>query len=243
MTPTKFTANAITLTNVNKMYEIHHEKPTLVEKFVTGKNEAFWALRNINLTIKKGEHVGVVGLNGSGKTTLLKIIAGITTPTHGSVKTDGKLVSLIDLEAGFHHDLPGYQNIYLNGMLLGLAKKRIDRLLPSIVSYAGLKQFIDAPLYTYSAGMKLRLGFAVAIHADPNILVLDEGLGVGDIRFREKAKRTLLAQYRGKKTILISAHNTEIITQQCNRVIILNQGIITHDGGLEVLKRYEKNKR
>lgn len=231
----------IQLTNVNKKYEIHHEKPTLVEKIVKGKNETFWALKNINLTIRREERVGIIGLNGSGKTTLLKIMVGIATPTSGEVKATGKVVSLIDLEAGFHPDLPGYQNIYLNGMLLGLSKKQIDLVLPKIIAYADIGQFIDAPLYTYSAGMKLRLGFAVAIHANPSILVLDEALGVGDIQFRKKAQQTLLSGHLGKATVVISAHNLEFITQQCNRVIIMNRGTVLQDGGLDVLKRYERN--
>ncbi len=230
---------AIQLSGVSKRYTIHHEKPTLVEKLVNGRDEEFWALRDINLTIKKGERVGIIGPNGSGKTTLLKIIAGITTPTNGRVQTNGRIVSLIDLEAGFHPDLTGIQNIYLNGMLLGLSKKQIDLLLPDIISYADIHQFIDAPLFTYSTGMKLKLGFSIAIHANPRIFILDEGLGAGDVYFREKARRTLSSEYKGKKTIIISAHNAEIITQQCKRIIIMNHGTITHDGGLEILKRYE----
>ena len=140
---------AIQLTNVSKKYEIHHEKPTLVEKFVKGPNETFWALRDINLTIKKGERVGIIGPNGSGKTTLLKIIAGITSHTTGTVETLGKIVSLIDLTAGFHADLSGYQNIFLNGMLLGLSKKEINKSIPAIIEFADIKQFIDAPLFTF----------------------------------------------------------------------------------------------
>lgn len=228
----------IQLTNISKTYFIHHEKPTLVEKFIKGKDEQFKALNNINLKVKKGERVGIIGPNGCGKTTLLKIIAGITTPTVGSCTVKGALVSLIDLEAGFHADLTGEQNIYLNGLLLGMKRDEIQQQLQKIISYADLGQFIDAPLFTYSSGMKLKLGFSVAIHASANILVLDEGLGVGDKYFREKVRHTLLARRQANKTIIISAHNADIISQICNRIIIMNRGTVTHDGGMEILKRY-----
>ena len=190
---------AIQLTNVSKKYEIHHEKPTLVEKFVKGRNETFWALQNINLTINKGERIGIIGPNGSGKTTLLKIIAGITTPSSGHVMTSGKVVSLIDLEAGFHPDLTGIQNIYLNGILIGLPKKIIDDRLSHIISFADIHQFIDAPMFTYSSGMALRLGFAVAVHANPDILILDESLTVGDKVFQQKAKKNSMSYFPNKK--------------------------------------------
>src|SRR3990167_10056105 len=157
-------STVITLTEVTKSYTIHHEKPTLVEHLINGRNESFNALEDINLEIKKGEKIGIIGPNGSGKTTLLKIIAGITSPTMGIVKTSGMIVSLIDLEAGFHPDLTGEQNIVLNGMLLGMTRAEIAKKHQAIVRFAGIGQFIDAPLYTYSSGMMLRLGFAVAVH-------------------------------------------------------------------------------
>ena len=152
---------AVKLTNISKHYIIHHEKPTLVERVINGKNEKFKALDNINLEVKKGEILGIVGPNGSGKTTLLKIIAGITSPTTGKVKTSGRVVSLIDLEAGFHPELTGEQNIYLNGMLLGMSRKSISQKLRKIIEFADIGQFADAQLFTYSQGMKLRLGFSV----------------------------------------------------------------------------------
>lgn len=229
---------AIQLASVSKKYEIHHEKPTLVEKFIKGKNETFWALRDINLTIQKGEKVGIVGRNGSGKTTLLKIIAGITTPTSGSVTTHGKVVSLIDLEAGFHADLSGYQNIYLNGMLLGLTKREINRKINDIITFADLKQFIDAPLFTYSSGMALRLGFSVAVHADPDILLLDENLSAGDSNFQKKSKAKLNEFFQKKKTVLVVTHNLDFIAQTCQRVIHFQAGNVFKDGGKEILSQY-----
>lgn len=230
---------AIQLINVSKKYEIHHEKPTLVEKFVKGKNETFWALRDINLTIKKGEKVGIVGLNGSGKTTLLKIITGITTPTSGAINTQGRVVSLIDLTAGFHPDLTGIQNIYLNGLLLQLSKKTVDRMLSSIIAFADIRQFVDAPLFTYSTGMTLRLGFAIAVHANPDILILDEGLSVGDKNFNNKSQAKIQEFFKKGKTIILVTHQLNFIKNNCQRVLHMNKGHIAHDGGLEVLSLYQ----
>lgn len=217
---------AIQLTNVGKKYEIHHEKPTLVEKFVKGKNETFWALQDINLTIKKGETVGIIGPNGAGKTTLLKIISRIATPTTGEVKTYGNVVSLIDLEAGFHQDLTGLQNIFLNGMLLGLTKKEIDEKLPSIIEFADIRQFIDTPLFTYSEGMKLRLGYAIAVSSNPDILIFDEGISAGDENFRKKSLAKTQEFFKQGKTIIIASHWMEFIKQNCKRIIEFERGRI-----------------
>lgn len=232
---------AITVSGVYKTYTIHHERPTLVEQFVQGKTQYFDALSNITLSIQKGERVGIIGPNGSGKTTLLKIIAGIATPTKGFVEVKGRLVSLIDLEAGFHSDLTGEQNIYLNGLLLGMKRDEIQQKLKKIIAYADLGPFIDAPLFMYSSGMKLKLGFSVAIHSNAQTYILDEGLGVGDKFFREKAKKTLMDLFKKDKTIIISAHNADIITQLCTRVILLTRGSIIHDGKINILKRYESH--
>lgn len=221
---------AIQLTRISKQYSIHHEKPTLVEKFVNAPNETFWALKNIDLTIKKGEKVGIIGPNGSGKTTLLKIIAGITAPTSGVVTTNGNIVSLIDLEAGFHPDLTGEQNIYLNGMILGMKRHEIDKNFDAIIQFADIKQFIDTPLFTYSEGMKLRLGFAVAVHANPDILILDEGLTVGDHDFQKKSQAKIQDFFRQGKTIVIASHWLDFLKKNCQRFIIMERGRIKNDG-------------
>lgn len=233
---------AIALINVSKKYEIHHEKPTLVEKFVKGKNETFWALKNIDLSIMRGERVGIIGPNGSGKTTLLKIVAGITTPTTGRVTANGKVVSLIDLEAGFHADLTGYQNIYLNAMLLGLSKAEIDKKTKAIIAFADIKQFIDAPLFTYSSGMALRLGFSVAVHADPDILILDESISAGDNDFQKKARIKLREFFRKGKTIVVVTHQLSFVREHCSRVIVLRRGSVAADGPLKIVDAYEKGK-
>jgi len=228
---------AIQLTDITKEYTIHHEKPTLVEKFYKGKEEKFIALNHVSLTIHKGERVGIIGRNGSGKSTLLKIISGIATPTSGRVAVFGRSISIIDIEAGFHHDLTGEQNIFVNGMLVGMTKQEIIKQYYKIIRYAALRQFIDAPLFTYSEGMKLRLGFSIAVHANPEIFILDEGLGVGDDDFRKKAKRTLL-ENKKNRTIIICSHNLELIEEQCTRIILVDKGIILRDGGMDVLHSY-----
>lgn len=224
---------AVSLTNISKEYVIHHEKPTLVEKFVKTtrfqRDERYLTLDRINLTVKKGERVGIVGPNGSGKTTLLKIITGITTPTSGKVETYGKVVSLIDLSAGFHHDLTGIQNIYLNGMLLGMNKKTIEERMGDIIEFADIRQFIDAPLFTYSSGMCLRLGFAVAIHADPDIIVLDENLNVGDRNFQLKSMAAIQRLFKKNVSLLLVSHIPTLIDMYCERVVEINRGVIISD--------------
>lgn len=229
---------SVELKNTTKEYSIHHEKPTLVEKFYRGREERFVAIRSMSLTIKKGERVGIMGPNGSGKTTLLKLISGITTPTSGSVKTNGKIISLIDLEAGFHPDLTGYQNIFLNGILLGMKKSELKKKLTSIIEFAGIRQFIDTPMFTYSNGMALRLGFAIAVHADPDILLLDENLSVGDKFFQQKAKKKLDLLFSRQKTFIIVSHVPQFLEQYCTRFIYLENGTIRQDGDKKVLRNY-----
>ena len=238
--PDKKRRVSIRLENIGKKYHINHERPTFMEKIVQRKNETFWALKNINLTIYDGDRLGIIGPNGSGKTTLMKIISGICTPTEGKVITNGKIVTLIELDAGFHHDLTGIQNIFLNAMLLGLSKKQILHDLPSIIRYADIKQFIDTPLYTYSQGMILRLGFAIAIHANPKILILDEGFLVGDTGFRAKIRKTLQTHYSNSESLILSTHSLDVLREQCNRIIIMNHGAIVYEGGLEAIEEYDK---
>lgn len=231
---------AIKLTGINKKYEIHHEKPTLVEKFVKGKNETFWALKNINLTIYKGEHVGIIGSNGSGKTSLLKIISGISTPSSGTAVIKGSLVSLIDIEAGFHPDLSGLQNIYLNGMIVGMSKRTIDAQLSEIISFANIHQFIDAPLFTYSDGMKLRLGFSIAVHTNPDILILDEVITGGDIDFRQKIDTKLSQLFTKNLTVLFVSHWLEYIKKRSKRVLWFDKGKLREDGNHNIIQLYQR---
>jgi len=218
---------AIRLTNVSKRYILHHEKPTLVENiFRFGRKEEIWALKDINLEIRKGEKIGVIGDNGSGKTTLLKIITGITFPTSGQLSVDGRIAALIDLEAGFHPELTGEENIYLNGMLLGINKKEIKRKFNEIVKFSGLKDFIDTPLYTYSSGMKLRLGFSVAIFSNPDIILIDEILGMGDQEFQKKSYQMIEGFFQKGKTIIFISHDLPNVAKLCLKTTWLERGKI-----------------
>ena len=213
----------ISLSDISKKYIITHEKPTLVEDVSRilrfQKKEEYWALQNVNLKIYKGEKVGFYGPNGVGKTTLLKIIAGISSPTLGRVSTKGRIISLIDLEAGFHPDLTGQENIFLNGLIIGMSKDEIERKFKKIVSFAGIGDFITAPLYTYSSGMKLRLGFSVAIHGQPDILLLDEIMGMGDEDFQKKSQVKIKEIIGSEATILMVSHQIDYLQKYSNRLI------------------------
>ncbi len=231
---------AIKITNVSKKYVIHHEKPTLIEKIIKSKRDEFYALQNINLNIIKGEKLGIIGANGSGKTTLLKIISGISTSTTGIVKVNGKIISLIDLGAGFHTDMTGMDNIFLNGMIIGMSRNEIKNKLKEIINYADIGNFIDAPLYVYSSGMQLRLGFSIALNSNPDIIVLDEGLYVGDEKFQKKASKSISDLFSKGKTIILASHSLDFVAKNCNRIINIKNGNIIHDGGKEVIEFYKK---
>src|SRR3989344_81349 len=235
---------AVRLVNVSKRYTIHHEKPTLIEHLIHAKNGEFWALKNIKLEISKGENLCIIGPNGSGKTTLLKIIAGIANPTSGKVKVNGKIVSLIDLEAGFHPELSGIDNIFLNGMLLGMSKSQIKSKINKISNFADIGQFIDAPLFMYSSGMKLRLGFSVAVHANPDVLILDENIAVGDQDLEEKSFEKIKEFYQSGKTVISVTHILAFIKRYCKRVIWLEKGKVKEDGmAKQVIDMYERYTR
>jgi ABC-type polysaccharide/polyol phosphate transport system ATPase subunit len=214
---------SVQVVDVTKRYQIHHEKPTFAEQIIRNKKtEIYTALNSINLTIYKGESIGIIGPNGAGKTTLLKIIAGITTPNEGKVITKGKVVSLIDIGAGFHPELTGEENIFLNGMVLGMSRAEIKEKFTSIVDFADIRQFIDTPLYTYSLGMRLRLGFSIAIHTNPDILLLDEGIVVGDADFQKKISLYLKKFFRTDKTAIIVSHWHEFLEKNCSRIVEIN---------------------
>jgi ABC-type polysaccharide/polyol phosphate transport system ATPase subunit len=233
---------AVKLSGVSKKYILHHEKPTLVENlFRKRQNEEFWALRDIDLSIQKGDRVGIIGKNGSGKTTLLEIFAGITTPTEGKVEAFGKMVSLIELEAGFHPELTGEENIYLNGLLVGMSKPEIDRKLKKIVLFADIGRFIDAPFYTYSEGMKLRLGFSIVTHTDADIVLLDENLSVGDREFSIKSYNKIREFIKEGRTIVIVSHRMDVLKEMCNRIVWMEEGKIKKVGGKLLIEKYLKS--
>lgn len=216
---------AIELIKVSKKYSIRHEKPTFLEQLFSKKRlEEFWALKKISLVINKGERVGIIGLNGSGKTTLLRLMAGVIESTEGQVITNGRLVSLIELGAGFHPDMTGEENIFLNALILGMSRKKVKQKFKKIVNWADIGKFIDAPVYTYSDGMKLRLGFSVLIHTNPEIILLDEGLALGDQDFKKKFTQKFNEWIKSKKTIVMAGHNLSQLSSMCERVIWLEKG-------------------
>jgi lipopolysaccharide transport system ATP-binding protein len=203
-------------------------------------SDLVWALKDINLEIKRGEILGIIGKNGAGKTTLLKIISRITSPTKGRINISGRTASLIEVGTGFHGELTGRENIYLNGSILGLRKHEIDQRLDKIIDFSGVEKYIDTPVKRYSSGMYVRLGFSVAAHLDPDILIVDEVLAVGDIEFRKKAigKMSKVSREEGR-TILFVSHNMAAITQLCTRTILLEEGRIQLDGPTEtVIEKY-----
>lgn len=231
---------ALELQSISKIYHVHHDKPTLVETILGGKNETFYALRDIHLTIRRGERVGIVGANGSGKTTLLKLMAGVTLPTAGSMRISGKIASIISLGAGFNLELSGIDNIFLDGMLLGMTRREISARLADIVAFSGIGAFIDAPMRTYSQGMLMRLGFSVALHTHPDIFLLDEGFDAGDQQFKNKLRTEATSLFRDKTLVLIS-HNMYAIADFCNRIVLIDKGRITYDGGIEGILKYDKS--
>lgn len=226
---------AIKLTNISKRYYLRPEKPSLMRNFNPNhKGKEFWALSDINLSIKKGDRIGIIGPNGAGKTTLLKIIAGITKPTTGAVETQGKILSLINLEAGFHPELTGIDNIFINGMLLGMTRNEVQKKLSRILSFAQIGNYIYQPLYTYSAGMILRLGFAIGIHHDPDIMIIDESINVGDASFRLQCKKYILSQKK-HVTLIVTDHNIHLLHQLTDKIIHMENSKIVNQPEKKIL--------
>lgn len=193
-----------------------------------------WALKNINFEVKSGEILGIIGKNGAGKSTLLKILSRVTSPTTGSIKTKGRIASLLEVGTGFHGELTGRQNIYMNGAVLGMSKKEIQRKIDEIIDFSGCEMYIDTPVKRYSSGMTVRLGFAVAAHLEPEILVVDEVLAVGDAEFQKKAigKMQNLSQGEGR-TVLFVSHNMAAVENLCTRIILLENGGISFKGDVK----------
>jgi ABC-2 type transport system ATP-binding protein len=221
-------AAAIEVEGLTKTFRLYKEKPTSLKervlKFRRIRYEHFTALRDINLDIEAGTTVGLLGHNGSGKSTLLKIIAGIIQPTAGVVRTAGRMASLLELGAGFHPDLSGRENVYLNGSILGLKKTDVDRVFDDIVGFAELEAFIDTPVKHYSSGMYIRLGFAVAINVDPEILLVDEVLSVGDEAFQRKCIDKVKTFQAEGRTIVVVTHAADLVRQMCDKAAALEHG-------------------
>jgi ABC-type polysaccharide/polyol phosphate transport system ATPase subunit len=203
-------------------------------------NQPFCALRNVSFQLADGESLAVVGSNGAGKSTLLSLAAGLTLPDQGKVLVKGRIATLLELGSGFHGDLTGAENLVLNAALLGLSKRRTNQLFDSIVEFSGIGEFIDDPLRTYSSGMVMRLAFSIAIQCEPDILLIDEVLGVGDARFQEKCREALLSFRRGRKSMLFVSHSAGAVRDMCDRAIWIDHGAVMMDGRVnEVLDAYQ----
>jgi ABC-2 type transport system ATP-binding protein len=226
--------NVIEVHDLSRRFVIRKEK-SLKERLVNfGRSnlhkEDFWALRDINLDITAGSTVGLVGPNGSGKSTLLKLIGGILQPTTGSVRTRGRLAALLELGAGFHPDLTGRENVYLNASILGLTREQTDRYFDAIVDFSGIEPFIDTQVKFYSSGMYVRLAFAVAVHVDPDVLLVDEVLAVGDEPFQRKCMDRIRAFQHEGRTIVLVSHGMDQVAELCERAVVLEHGRIKADG-------------
>jgi lipopolysaccharide transport system ATP-binding protein len=231
---------------VQRFRIIHERSDTLREVFakITRRQTSyhdFLALKNVSFTVDRGEMLGIIGRNGSGKSTILKIIAGVYAPTSGRVRVAGSIAPLIELGAGFHHELTGRENILLNGLLLGLTKQQVIEREPSIFEFAELGDFIDAPVKQYSSGMYMRLAFSVAVAVDPDILLIDEILGVGDTHFRQKCMDRIRQFREVGKTIVFVSHDLNSVRELCDRALLIHQGELLADGGpADVISRYEE---
>jgi ABC-type polysaccharide/polyol phosphate transport system ATPase subunit len=227
---------AITVENVTQRFRVIRERPDTVRelfaKFLHHKSNFhdFDAVKNASFAIKKGEMVGLIGRNGSGKSTLLKIIAGVYKPTEGCVEVSGSIAPLLELGSGFHSELTGRENILLNGLLLGFSKREMQEREQSIIDFAEIGDFIDAPVKQYSSGMYIRLAFAVASSVDPDILILDEILAVGDIGFQQKCLARLQQFRQAGKTIVLVTHGMQQVLEYCHRAILLSKGRVMADG-------------
>ncbi|MFA5835424.1 MAG: ABC transporter ATP-binding protein [Bellilinea sp.] len=235
MEPSDHTA-AIRLENVSVAYRVPHERIGTLKEYVIRwaqrrvKYEKFLALHNVSLTINRGEIVGLIGHNGAGKSTLLKLISRVLTPTSGRVWVCGKVAPLLELGAGFHPELTGRENIYLNGAILGYTRREMDQKAERIIDFAELGEFIDAPIRTYSSGMWARLGFAVATDSKPDILILDEVMSVGDEAFQRKSEARMRSYFEMGATILLVSHNMDTIEKLCTRAVWLDHGVIKSAG-------------
>jgi lipopolysaccharide transport system ATP-binding protein len=217
----------------------HQFKAEMNDRLSTGNSDYVWALKDINFEVKEGEIIGLVGRNGAGKSTLLKILSRTTSPTKGSVKIRGRVASLLEVGTGFHPDLSGRDNIFLNGAILGMRKAEIKAKFDQIVDFSGVQRYIDTPVKRYSSGMYIRLAFAVAAHLDPDILIIDEVLAVGDAEFQAKCLGKMKQASDQGRTVLFVSHNLGAVSDLCTRAIMLKNGEVHHDGPTElVIRKY-----
>jgi len=229
---------AIRVDNISKKYLIGNTssgslRETLVNAFSTGnksKTEEFWALKDISFEVKRGEAIGIIGKNGAGKSTLLKVLSRITEPTKGRIEIEGRVSSLLEVGTGFHPELTGRENVFLNGTILGMKRQEIKDKFDEIVEFSGVAKFLDTPVKRYSSGMKVRLAFAVAAHLEPEILIIDEVLAVGDAEFQKKCLGKMKDVAGEGRTVLFVSHNMGAVKSLCTSAIMLKQGKIHHEG-------------
>lgn len=235
-------SRAITVEHLSKQYrlgevgsDLLYEQLIAWARHTLGRNgarkpEIIWALKDVHLEVDEGEVVGVIGRNGAGKSTLLKLLSKITYPTSGSIKVNGRVAALLEVGTGFHGDLTGRENILLNGSILGMTRKEIDAKLDAIVSFAGVEKFLDTPVKRYSTGMFLRLGFAVAAHLEPDVLLVDEVLAVGDAAFQKKCLSAMSDMRSGGRTVVFVSHNMAAVENLCSRAVWIDSGEVRLDG-------------
>ncbi|MBN8702671.1 MAG: ATP-binding cassette domain-containing protein [Bacteroidetes bacterium] len=244
----------IKVENISKKYIIRHEKDerylllrdkisngvkNIFKKNTSSHKEDFWALKDISFTIEQGDRVGIIGRNGAGKSTLLKILSRITEPTSGRIEINGRLASLLEVGTGFHPELTGRENIYLNGSILGMSRAEIKSKFDEIVAFSEVEKFLDTPVKRYSSGMYVRLAFAVAAHLEPEILIVDEVLAVGDMAFQKKCLGKMQEATGQGRTVLFVSHNMETVQKLCNKGLMLNQGrIALFDSMDKVIDKY-----
>jgi ABC-type polysaccharide/polyol phosphate transport system ATPase subunit len=238
----------LTFDNVSKKYRVRQESAALGSNNVLlrklralrGRNTDFWAVKDVSFDIQRGEALGIIGHNGAGKSTILKLLANITTPTCGEITINGRLSALIEVGSGFHQELTGRENVYLNGSILGMRRREIADKLESIFEFAGVRQFIDTPVKRYSSGMYVRLGFSIAAHLDPDILLLDEVLAVGDAAFQSKCIQRITELKQAGTTIVFISHDLGAVEALCDRVLLMERGKLVANGKpREVIHEYE----
>jgi ABC-type polysaccharide/polyol phosphate transport system ATPase subunit len=235
---------AVRVDHVSKSFRMYHERnQTLKAAIMRGRtsvHEDFWALQDVTFDVPEGSTFGLIGSNGSGKSTLLKCLAKIYYPNKGEITHFGKLAAMLEVGSGFHHELSGRENIFLNGSILGMSRKEIERKFDEIVAFSGVEQFIDQPVKNYSSGMYVRLGFSVAINVDPDILVVDEVLAVGDAEFQKKCFDKFADFKRAGKTVILVSHSMNSVRSMCDHAAWLNKGELKAVGGAtETIAAYE----
>ncbi|MGV3734071.1 MAG: ABC transporter ATP-binding protein [Microcella sp.] len=236
--------SAIVVDGVSKRFRLFHERnQTLKSAVMRGRRivaDEFWAVRDVSFRVEHGETFGLIGRNGSGKSTLLKTLARIYSPDEGRIALDGRVSSMLEVGSGFHPELSGRENIFLNGAILGLSRKQIAARFDEIVDFSGVEQFIDQPVKNYSSGMYVRLGFSVAVHTEPDILIVDEILAVGDGAFREKSRKKFLEFTGQGRTVVLVSHSLEEVRELCQRVAWLDGGRLRQLGPTaDVVAAYE----